>query len=160
MKNYFSLLCLFTRHGKRDAKKLKKKASTKAEEPETQKPNPNANLGIYDEIGDYVPDISKKDQVKDVKKTSFKDEENNKKGRDYFGMESSSSSKKEFSDSGAISKEAATAFIKSVSEKYAAKELVAKKEEKKSGMSVKFDPDSYAECYPGYFHSLGFVLKI
>lgn len=129
---------------------MKKKTTVKAEEPETQKNNPNANLGIYDEIGDYVPDVSKKDQVKEIKKPSTKDEDNSRKTRDYFGMESTTS-KKEFSDTGAISKEAATAFIKSVSEKYAAKELLSKKEEKKSGMSVKFDPDSYAECYPGYF---------
>ena len=129
---------------------MKKKTTVKAEEPETQKNNPNANLGIYDEIGDYVPDVSKKDQVKEIKKPSAKDEDNSKNTRDYFGMESTTS-KREFSDSGAISKEAATAFIKSVSEKYAAKELLSKKEEKKSGMSVKFDPDSYAECYPGYF---------
>jgi len=129
---------------------LKKKTTSKIEETETQKTNnPNASLGIYDEIGDYVPDINKKDQSKDVKKASVKDEENSKRTRDYFGMESSVPKKEFSSDSGAISKEAATAFIKSVSEKYAAKELMAKKEEKKSGMSVKFDPDSYAECYPG-----------
>ena len=55
----------------------------------------------------------------------------------------------------APSQEAATEFIKNINEKYAQKEVAEpKKEEKKKssaapGMSVKFDTDSYAECYPG-----------
>ena len=123
----------------------------KVDDADVNKINLGANLGIYDEIGDYVPDLSKKEQNKEASKISTK-EEDLKKPRNYFGSESSSNSKREFSSSGAISKEAATEFIKNVSEKYAAKEMMeAKKEEKKSGMAVRFDPDSYAECYPGYF---------
>lgn len=46
--------------------------------------------------------------------------------------------------------EAAHEFIKNINDKYSKKEIEPKKDEKKStGMSIKFDSDSYSECYPG-----------
>ena len=94
--------------------------------------------------------MGKKEQSKKDVKPSVSKEEAERKSRNYFG--SDGAPKKEVpTSSNVISKEAATEFIKNISEKYAAKELAAKNEEKKSGMMVKFDLDSYAECYPGYF---------
>ena len=46
--------------------------------------------------------------------------------------------------------EEASQFIRNINDKYAKKEeKVVKKEEKPSDLGFKFDPNSYAECYPG-----------
>ena len=139
--NKLTQILSYLRHGKRDAKKLKKKGLIKTDDvPTTSKAD--AGLSIYDDVGDYAPDLSKaKDSKIDKKNESAGD-----KKRQYFGKDSSG---KEEQSVQAPSFEAATEFIKNINEKYATKEVEPKKEEKKSGMSIKFDPDSYAECYPG-----------
>ncbi|RNA28418.1 Red [Brachionus plicatilis] len=131
--NKLTQILSYLRHGKRDGKKLKKKV-IKTDEIEIKKDSSN-DLGIYDDIGDYVPDFNKKN----------KSEAKQSKTKNYFDIDENEESLVQ-----APTKEVASEFIRNINQKYANKELeTEKKEEKKAGMNISFDPDSYAECYPG-----------
>lgn len=150
----------------KDGKKLKKKIPTselvgQTSEPVKSKVEPAADLGIYDDIGDYVP--SKKPLEK-------KSESSMARAKNYFGNDRD----KEIEEQ-APSKQAALDFIKNVSEKYASSSSFKKPDEKPKEkdkpksveggssktpvtvtasnmnmMGFKFDTsDSYSECYPG-----------
>jgi hypothetical protein len=151
--NKLTQILSYLRHGgKKDAKKLKKKQNLDEIQTEQNK-NSNANTGlsIYDDVGDYVPELAKKNPSSSS--TSKPVEKKN-----YFGKNEDNDLKVS-----GPSKEAAIEFIKNVNEKYAKKEIKDednnnsnsnKKDDKQQKKSVdnfgfKFDPDSYSECYPG-----------
>lgn len=156
--NKLTQILSYLRHGKRDLKKKKK--VIKSEENETRKIDPANNLNIYDDIGDYVPTITKTEATKKQDAIDTK--------RDYFGtarghvfilktiklklnqklMKFNLQEEKDIQQGPSF--EAAHEFIKNINDKYSKKEIEPKKDEKKStGMSIKFDSDSYSECYPG-----------
>ena len=61
------------------------------------------------------------------------------------------------------SREAANEFIKNIvksADRQEKKKEEEKKEEKKSGMSIKFDQDSYSECYPGYIYTKKIISEV
>lgn len=143
--NKLTQILSYLRHGKRDAKKNKKKSQigTTGKTDEFVK-TADAGLSIYDDIGDYVPSLGKKDSRRhDDKRSSY---------REYFDKRDR---EEETRDQGP-SEEAANEFIKNIvksADRQA--ERVEKRDEKKGeakksgGMEVKFDQDSYSECYPG-----------
>lgn len=137
--NKLTQILSYLRHGKRDAKKNKKKnLIAKTEEAKAT----DIGLSIYDDIGEYVPTLSKKDSKQESSRNDAK-----KSGRDYFDKKD----KEDTRDHGP-SREAANEFIKNIvksADRQEKKKEEEKKEEKKSGMSIKFDQDSYSECYPG-----------
>lgn len=144
------ILSYLRQDGKKD-KKQKKKAKIE-EVPQTSlKKELGVDLGIYDDIGDYVPERNaKKDTDKKIEDKNKKDDSLKKKA--YFNT-SKEEEKEEIPKEAAPTKENASSFIKNINEKYANKTSMPKKNEKDkktyTGMSVKFDSDSYAECYPG-----------
>lgn len=119
-------------------KKSKKKNVARPGEEEASKAD--AGLSIYDDIGDYVPTLGKKKESESSGDRRSHREYFDKKERDEFRDE-------------APSAEAATEFIKNIVKSADKKsERDSKKEEnvkKSTGMEVKFDADSYSECYPG-----------
>lgn len=69
------------RHGKRDKKNKKKLAKVEEIQDLKEKPIDHANnFSIYDDIGDYVPTLTKSD-------TSKKSDSTELKKRNYFGEE-------------------------------------------------------------------------
>lgn len=82
--NKLTQILSYLRHGKRDAKKLKKKGLMKPEEgvgEASKKPVIDAahsSLSIYDDVGDYIPSTSKSESSKSRK------EENEAKKKSYF----------------------------------------------------------------------------
>ena len=78
--NKLTQILSYLRHGKRDAKKNKKKLVKNEEIPDIkEKPvNSSNDFSIYDDIGDYVPTITKSNDGKKSDSTEYKK-------RNYFG---------------------------------------------------------------------------
>lgn len=137
--NKLTQILSYLRHGKRDTKKGKKKNMARSGEETVEASKTDVGLSIYDDIGDYVPNLAKK------KESESGDRKSN---RDYFDRKDRDEYRND-----APTAEAASEFIKNIVKSADKKsERDSKKEEnvkKSTGMEVKFDADSYSECYPG-----------
>jgi IK cytokine len=144
--NKLTQILSYLRHGKRDSNNKKIKKKNFKPEDKLQDTIDNS-IGIYDDIGEYQPNLSKKEPLKKDKKDSSH--------RKYFEKDN----KEEDIEHAGPSKEVASEFIRNINQKYSSKDIkdeeeMKNKKEKKdnsssNGMSVKFAADSYAECYPG-----------
>lgn len=99
--NKLTQILSYLRHGKRDMKKSKKKNIARPGEEAGEASKADAGLSIYDDIGDYVPSLSKKKEAESSVDRRSHREYFDKKERDEFRDE-------------APSAEAATEFIKNI----------------------------------------------
>ena len=85
--NKLTQIIAYLRHGKRNKKNVKKVVSdggdvNQLSGPKRQVDQASASLGIYDDIGDYVPEITKKKETEQRKSLEPVVKKNN-----YFGIE-------------------------------------------------------------------------
>ncbi|CAF0832408.1 unnamed protein product [Didymodactylos carnosus] len=158
--NKLTQILSYLRHSKRDIKRQKKKGGG-IEHVDTimniKPQNTNSfvkksdDVGIYDDVGDYVPD---------TKRRSAKEEQDANRRRNYFSglgeqqemgrRDRSNAIEDEEGQSENNGGEAVKNFIKNVHRKYENKSIESRDEKgKKGGFQLKFNADSYAECYPG-----------
>ncbi|NXN17596.1 RED protein, partial [Indicator maculatus] len=135
----------YLRQGTRN-KKLKKKDKGKLDE---KKP-PEADMNIFEDIGDYVPSAAKAPREKERERYREREREEEKKRHSYFEKPKPEDEPTDIEKGPGSAKE----LIKSINEKFAGAagwegpEAYPKPEDKKQlgdffGMS-----NSYAECYP------------
>ncbi|CAF1403715.1 unnamed protein product [Adineta ricciae] len=167
--NKLTQILSYLRHSKRDLKRQKKKGTgifAVGFEPEISiKPshesvkaitNKAKDISMYDNIGDYIPDIKRRSTTNDRQKSQH-EHENRKKN--YFHTDSKfddrNSHGDELNQDTSSSADAVKNFIRSVHNKYSAKnddEKVSSSNSNKKAkgdFQLKFSDDSYAECYPG-----------
>jgi IK cytokine len=167
--NKLTQILSYLRHSKRDLKRQKKKGTgifTGLEPEMNIKPthdsmhtitNKAKEISMYDDIGDYIPDIKRRSTTNERNKNPS---ESDHKKKAYFHHDSKSNDRKSNHDdpdqNNSNNAEAVKSFIRNVHNKYNAKNeeertTTSSKSNKKNknGFQLKFDDDSYAECYPG-----------
>uniref|UniRef100_A0A8C5E6Z7 IK cytokine n=1 Tax=Gouania willdenowi TaxID=441366 RepID=A0A8C5E6Z7_GOUWI len=135
----------YLRQGTRH-KKMKKKDRGKLEEKRV--PGPEADLSIFEDIGDYVPSISKPSKDKDRHRD--KDEDGKSRKQAYFEKPRVDEQVRVTGSPGSVREQ-----IKMINEKFAGSANSQWRESSKEQLGDFFGgSNSYAECYPATMDDL------